>query len=166
MACAHAVISGGYENVVPNWSRDGKSILFASNRTGQYQLWTRGVETGLEKRITSQGGFASFESLDGRSLFYTKVDRGGIWTVSRNGGQEVRLTAALHLGYWGSVAVTDEGIYFLDSDAPDGPTIEYYSFHTKATQKVFALARSQSAVPWQANLASRMATRSTLFRDR
>lgn len=151
---AHVVISGGYENVVPNWSRDGKTILFASNRTGQYQVWARDMGTGLEKPVTSHGGFASFESPDGKSLLYTKFDRGGIWTVPRNGGAEVRLAAALHLGYWGYVAVTDKGIYFLDSDAPDGPTIEYYSFQSKTTEKVFALGKDQSAVPWEANLAA------------
>jgi len=44
--------------------------------------------------------------------------------------------------------VTDEGIYFLDSDAPGGPTIEYYAFQTKAIEKVFTLAKDQSAIPW------------------
>ena len=45
----------------------------------------------------------------------------------------------------------DEGIYFLDSDAPGGPTIKYYAFETEATKKVFTLA-GQSAIPWVANL--------------
>jgi serine/threonine protein kinase/Tol biopolymer transport system component len=149
---AHAVISGASDNVVPSWTRDGKAILFASNRTSQYEVWAHDLETGRESRITTKGGFASFESPDSKSVFYTRVDGAGIWTVPRNGGSETRLTAAPHLGYWGDFAVTDEGIYFLDSDAPRGPTIEYYTFQTKAIKKVFTLANGQSAIPWVANL--------------
>ena len=47
--------------------------------------------------------------------------------------------------------MTDEGIYFLDSDAPGGPTIEYCAFQTEAIEKVFTSA-DQSAIPWVANL--------------
>jgi Tol biopolymer transport system component/DNA-binding winged helix-turn-helix (wHTH) protein len=35
----HAVVSGAYDNVVPRWSNDGASIYFASNRTGDWQVW-------------------------------------------------------------------------------------------------------------------------------
>jgi Tol biopolymer transport system component len=111
------------------------------------------LETGRASRITTKGGFASFESPDGKSLLYTKFDGSGIWTVPRNGGSETRLTGAPHLGYWGDVAVTDEGIYFLDSDAPGGPTIGYYAFQTKAIAKVLTLAKDQSTIPWVANLS-------------
>jgi Tol biopolymer transport system component/DNA-binding winged helix-turn-helix (wHTH) protein len=149
---AHAVVSGASDNVVPSWTRDGKAVLFASNRTGQYEVWVHDLETGRENRITTRGGFASFESPDGKSLLYTKFDGAGIWTVPRSGGSETQLTAAPHLGYWGSFAVVDEGIYFLDSDAPGGPTIEYYAFQTRAIDKVFTFAKDQSAIPWAANL--------------
>ena len=148
---ATAVVSGASDNVVPSWTRDGKAILFASKRTGQYEVWVHDLETGRESRITTKGGFASFESPDRKSVFYTKVDGAGIWTVPRNGGSETRLTAAPHLGYWGDFAVIDEGIYFLDSDAPGRPTIKYYAFETKATKQVFTFAH-QSAIPWVANL--------------
>ncbi len=151
---AHAVVSGTGDNVVPSWTRDEKAVLFASNRTGQYQVWVHDLETGRESRITARGGFASFESPDGKSLFYTKFDGAGIWAVPRNGGSETRLTAAPHLGYWGDVAVTDEGIYFLDSEVSGGPTIEFYAFQTKAIEKVFTFAKDQSAIPWVANLSA------------
>jgi len=149
---AHAVASGASDNVVPSWTRDGKAILFASNRTGHYEVWVHDLETGRESRITTKGGFASFESPDRKSVLYTKVDGAGIWTVPRNGGPETRLTAAPHLGYWGDFAVTNAGIYLLDSDAPGGSTIEYYTFQTKAIENVFTLAKDQSAIPWVANL--------------
>jgi len=151
---AHAVVSAAFDNVVPSWTRDGKTILFASNRSGQYQVWAHDLTTGRERQVTTKGGFASFEAPDGKSLLYTKFDGAGIWTVPRNGGPEMRLTTAPHLGYWGHLAVTDEGMYFLDSEAAGGPTIEYYDFKTKGIAKVYTFAKDQSAVPWAANLGA------------
>ncbi len=34
----HALTSGNYDNVVPSWSRDGKGVYFASDRTGDWRL--------------------------------------------------------------------------------------------------------------------------------
>jgi hypothetical protein len=47
------------------------------------------------------------------------------------GGEEQRVTDALHKFYWGHFAVTDAGIYLLDSDTAPKPTIMFYSFQTR-----------------------------------
>lgn len=151
---AHALTSGNYENVVPNWTQDGKTIFYASNRTGEYQVWARSSATGQERQITTRGGFAAFESPDRKSLLFTKLDSAGVWTVPRSGGAELRLLDAPHVGDWGHVAVTDGGLYFMDSSAPDGPTINYYAFQTKAIKRVFTFAKDKSPVPWTANLGA------------
>jgi Tol biopolymer transport system component/DNA-binding winged helix-turn-helix (wHTH) protein len=150
----HAIISGSYENIVPNWTKDGKTLLFASTRTGQYQVWARDFKTGQERQITKAGGFASYESPDGKSLLFTKLDGAGVWSLPRSGGPEVRILEAPHVGDWGQVAVTEQGIYFMDSDAADGPTINYFAFQTKSIRKVFTFASDKSSVPWAANLGA------------
>jgi Tol biopolymer transport system component len=73
----HDVVSGDYENVVPSWSRDGKSIYFASNRTGEWQIWKRELATGKETQVTRNGGIAAFESHDAKTLYYSKFEGGG-----------------------------------------------------------------------------------------
>jgi hypothetical protein len=98
----HDVVSGDYENVVPSWSRDGKSIYFASNRTGEWQIWKRELATGKETQVTRNGGIAAFESHDAKTLYYSKFDGGGLWGMSVGGGAEERITDALHRGYWGT----------------------------------------------------------------
>jgi Tol biopolymer transport system component len=115
---AHALTSGESENLVPSWSKDGAYIYFASNRTGEYQIWKLKLATGAVKQITHQGGFAALESYDSKDLYFTKFIGAGVWTVPMDGGPETRITEAPHVGYWGHFAVTERGIYLLDADAP------------------------------------------------
>jgi Tol biopolymer transport system component/DNA-binding winged helix-turn-helix (wHTH) protein len=146
------VTSDNYENVVPSWSRDGAAIYFAFNRTGDWQIWRREVASGREVQVTRHGGFASFESYDAKILYYSKFDGGGIWSMRVGGGDERRITEALHRGYWGHFAVTEAGLYLLDSDAALGPTIMYFSFQSRHLTPIVVLM--QTPVPWTANLAA------------
>lgn len=124
----HSVTSGDYENTAPNWSRDGASLYLSSNRTGEWQVWRRELSSGRDEQVTHHGGYAAYESYDAKTLYYTKQDRGGIWSTSMRGGEEQRLTKAPHQGYWGHFSVTETGLYLVDSDADLGPTIMHYSF--------------------------------------
>jgi hypothetical protein len=148
----HPVTFGPFEQQAPSWSRDGKAIYFTANNTGDWQVWRRELASGEEKQITHQGGYGAFESYDGKTLYYSKYEGGGIWTVPAGGGTEDRITDALHQGYWGHFAVTDSGIYFLDADAQRGPTILFYDFHSRHTAPVLTL--KENPIPWTASLAA------------
>lgn len=159
----HSVTSGDYENLVPNWSSDGKSIYFASNRTGVLQIWRRELASGRETQVTHQGGFAGFESDDGQSLYFSKLNAAGIWRIPVAGGDEQRITDALHVGYWGDFAVTEDGLYFIDSDAETGPSIMYYAFRTRRLTRVLTYSAGQHAVPWVANVGASRDGRTIFF---
>jgi hypothetical protein len=77
----HLVVSGNYTNAVPSWSRDGNAIYFTSDRAGSFQIWRHELATGREVQITRDGGFASFESFDGKTLYFSKLNGGGIWAM-------------------------------------------------------------------------------------
>jgi Tol biopolymer transport system component/DNA-binding winged helix-turn-helix (wHTH) protein len=153
------ITSGDYENVVPSWSRDGNSIYFASNRTGRFQVWKRSVRSGEESQITRNGGFAALESFDGKTLYYSKLEGGGLW--SRSDSEERHLTDAPHLGDWGQFAITGDGLYFTDSWTEAGPTLLYYDLRTQHTSLV--LVFKESPKPWNANLASTRDGRIVLY---
>jgi Tol biopolymer transport system component len=155
------VVSGEYENGVASWSRDGASLYFASNRTGEWQVWRRELATGRETQMTHHGGKAAFESFDGKTLYYSKLDGAGVWTVPVAGGEERRITQAPHLGYWGHFAVTDAGLYLVDADAEPGPMIMYYDFQTRRTKPVLVLKKDPLA--WTANLSASRDGRTVLF---
>ncbi len=82
-----AITGGPYPSVVPSWSRDGKWIYFASNRTGSMEVWKHSLEDGQELQVTKHGGFNPFESYDGQTVYFSKFDEAGIWSVPRKAAQ-------------------------------------------------------------------------------
>jgi Tol biopolymer transport system component/DNA-binding winged helix-turn-helix (wHTH) protein len=149
----HAITQGDSDNVVPSWSRDGRFIYFASSRTGSRQIWKRSVDDGSERQLTEHGGFDPFESYDGRTVYYSKFDEPGIWSMPASGGSESPVvTGKPQVGYWGHWAVTESGLYLLDADAEPRPTIEFYSFATRRITPVLSLEKKPS--PWQPSLSA------------
>ena len=50
------IIAGGASDRSPNWSKDGKEIVFFSDRSGQEEIWCKNLESGELTRLTSDGG--------------------------------------------------------------------------------------------------------------
>jgi Tol biopolymer transport system component/DNA-binding winged helix-turn-helix (wHTH) protein len=149
----HAITHGDSDNFVPSWSRDGKSIYFASLRTGNRQIWKHSVEDGSEKRLTEHGGFDPLESYDGRTVYYSKFDEPGIWSMPASGGSEsLVVTGKPQVSYWGHWAVTESGLYLLDADTEPRPTIEFYSFATRRIMPVLSLEKRPN--PWQPSVSA------------
>lgn len=111
--------------------------------------------------MTQHGGFAAFESYDAKTLYYSRFDGGGIWSVPVGGGDEHQVTDALHRGYWGNFAVTDTGIYLVDSEAMPKPTIMFFNFQTKSLTPVHQL--EEDPVSSSANLAASRDGRTVWF---
>ncbi|HTF64841.1 MAG TPA: winged helix-turn-helix domain-containing protein [Edaphobacter sp.] len=149
----HAITHGDSDNYVPSWSRDGRSIYFASPRTGSRQIWKHSLEDGSERRLTEHGGFDPFESYDGQTIYYSKLDEPGIWSMPASGGSESPVvTGKPQVTYWGHWAVTESGLYLLDVDAEPRPTIEFYSFATRRITPVLSLEESPG--DWQPSLSA------------
>jgi Tol biopolymer transport system component len=156
-----AFTSDRSNNVVPSYSRDGRWLYFASDRTGQQEMWKKEFVSGREQQITFQGGIGGLESRDGRDLYYAQINGSGIWTVPVGGGDERRLTNAPHLGFWGWFTVCNEGLYLLDTDHPSGPEILFYSFRDRQLNPVFTLP--EIPLPWGASLNVSSDGRTLLF---
>ena len=148
----HVLVSDTYPNEVPSWSGDGKAVYFASRRTGDNQVWRHELSTGKETQVTRHGGFAAFESYDAKWLYYSKYEGGGIWKMPVGGGQEDLVTDSLHRGYWGNFAVTNNGLYLVDSDAKVGPAIMFYNFQTRRLSPI--LTFEKDPCPGGPNLAA------------
>ena len=94
------------------WSRDGKWIYFASNRTGRHEVWKRQADgTGDDIQVTRNGGWVSEESVDGKILYYSKFDLAGIWKMPVAGGDEAQVLDRTPRANWD---VKQEGIYYLN----------------------------------------------------
>jgi Tol biopolymer transport system component len=120
-----------------SWSRDGRTVYFASNKTGRQEIWKMPAAGGPRKQVTRQGGAFALESPDGRFLYYSKGGnpRADIWRVPVDGGEEQPIVT----GLWTSLsfAVAKDGLYFVRSQALLGPaSIDFFEFKTGTTRTV------------------------------
>jgi DNA-binding winged helix-turn-helix (wHTH) protein len=138
---AHPVAEGR----VPSFSRDGKYVYFASERTDDWQIWKVPVAGGPAIQVTNGGGFAALESPDG-NLYYTKSEGNPlIWKIAAAGGVESAVSPLVRPRTWSSWTVTKNGI-LLAVDLPDGKT--HLNLYDPARATMHELVTLQSAPHW------------------
>jgi Tol biopolymer transport system component/DNA-binding winged helix-turn-helix (wHTH) protein len=125
-----------FHNVRPSWSIDGRWIYFASDRTGDWQIWKMPSSGGTASQVTFGGGREPVVSWDGRRVYYAKTrPTQGIWAVPVEGGQEIQVVPRgrdLHFD------IAENGIFLLDASAKPQATVEMFRF---ATQQLETVAR-------------------------
>jgi len=91
---------------------------------------------GPAVQVTRHGGFAPFESSDGKFVYYAKgLPLPGLWRISSNGGDEVQVMSSPEAGFWGYWALVDAGIYYLSST--NKPEIAFLDLATRQSTRVF-----------------------------
>jgi Tol biopolymer transport system component len=138
------ITEGTAEDKVSSWSSDGKFIYFSSNRSGASEIWKISADGGRASQVTRHGGFASWESSDGRFLYYVKGDQSGIWRMLSTGGDETRVLAAFPAGRWGDWALVDRGVFYADESGAR-PAIKFLNF---ANHKVSKIVEVESLPPY------------------
>ena len=83
----------------PQFSPDGRRIVFGSTRSGTYELWVADADGGRPAQLTSMGGphlGSPRWSPDGRRIAFTAWPEGraGLYLVEAGGGVPVALTPA------------------------------------------------------------------------
>ena len=93
------------------FSRDGDALYFASNRSGDWQIWRMDWPQGPARQLTFNGGFVAEEDFEGRFLVYAKPDA-TLWRQPREGGAEEQI-GNLHPYDWGSWQLVPGGGVFV-----------------------------------------------------
>jgi Tol biopolymer transport system component len=115
-----AVTRGSHDALAPSWSHDGNSIYFTSRASGSWQVHARGLDGTGERQVTRDGGYAAIESADGRWLYFSRIDRPGLWRrPPGGGGAEESVTAELRPEHWACWGLTGSGAYWLVPSAGD-----------------------------------------------
>jgi Tol biopolymer transport system component/tRNA A-37 threonylcarbamoyl transferase component Bud32 len=93
------LISSTHIDGDPEFSPDGKKIVFNSNRTGSFEIWVADSDGSHEVQLTSLGGSGGYcgcahWSPDGERIAFCSIleDQWDIYVVSANGGKPKRLT--------------------------------------------------------------------------
>jgi Tol biopolymer transport system component/predicted Ser/Thr protein kinase len=110
--------------IVPSWSRDGRFIYYASNRTGRFEVWRvaaegRSAEGGVQEQVTSEGGIVPVESVDGQTLYYQAAERGALLARPTSGGRPRTVLPCVPTMF--SWAVGARGIVHVECGPPAGP---------------------------------------------
>lgn len=114
-----------------SWSRDGRSIYFRSNRRGSVQVWKTEAEHRVEPvPATLAESSEAIESLDGKTLYFTKHDDAGLWRKPLPSGPETLLVPDWHAreGFWD---VINDGILMIDKQVDQSQSdqpLTLYSF--------------------------------------
>jgi len=136
------------EGLVPSYSRDGQWIYFASERSGDWQVWKVLTAGGSALQVTHEGGFAALEGLDGY-LYYAKsrYPSPEVWRTPLAGGDEELVSEHLRPRTWSSWTVTRTGILFVEDVRNGKATLSLYD---PASRVVRDVAPLQTAPFWMA----------------
>ena len=88
---AHQLILSSAQDTHPHWSPSGKRIAFASNRTGQFEIWVTSAEGHDLQQITSGAGTKTWPtwSPDEQTILFTLTQEGhqNLWLINTDGTQ-------------------------------------------------------------------------------
>jgi serine/threonine protein kinase len=126
-----------------SWSRDGRFIYFTSNRTKRFEIWKMPAGGGEAVQMTRNGGVVSFESPDGKYMYYAKDwNWTSLWRIPVSGGEETQVLESI-IG--ANFALFEKGI-FLEELNPDGTTsVRTLSF---TTGKVTTIMNNKRPLGW------------------
>ncbi len=104
---------------VPSFSRDGRWIYFASDRTGREEVWRVPTAGGTQEQATHDGGTYPFESSDGRTLYYLRYrENSALVARPTEGGAERTIVGCVTMDCY---AVGPQGLFYVACNPADVP---------------------------------------------
>jgi serine/threonine protein kinase len=121
------------DEAMPFWSHDGSWIYFRSDRTGGFEIWRVPFAGGPQEQVTNRGGSVAFESLDGKTLFYSKGAMSGpLFERPLSGGEEKPLVP--YINFKAFVPAAD-GIYYIGRRTDEGYyPLAFFQFSSRANR--------------------------------
>jgi Tol biopolymer transport system component len=136
--------NAGRINALPRVSPDGRYIVFVSERTGTAHLWRMDIDGNNPKQLTNSPDDYSWFCLDfapdGKWVVYTRTGAdGGIWKVSVEGGQPIRLHTT-QTAYYPAVSPDGKMLAYYYGESLGGNGVEVISLDGNTPAKRFDIA--------------------------
>lgn len=109
----HRITPADHDAMLCSWSRDGKRVYYACDAGGAWQIWQVDPEGGNPTQLSTDGGIAAIESIDGETLYVVRPDQTGIWRRTVDGDTLECVVPDLPASHFQSWVVTAEGVYFV-----------------------------------------------------
>jgi len=141
----HWLTRGNSIDRQPYYSPDGESVIFASSRSGDVDLWEVSTKTNAVRRLTDHpaSDWDPFVTPDGKHLLWSSNRTGNfeIWTAERDGSSPRQVS---HDGYDAEnpVATADGWVLYASGD-PDHPGL--YKVRIDGTEATLLVG---GAVAW------------------
>jgi len=127
--------SDGYYGVA--WTPEGR-IVFVSNRTGQYEIWSMNADGSDPRQLTMRSpgpNYAPRPTPDGRIAFASsRTGRSHIWRMDGDGRNVVQLTGR-HSQVQPDVSADGRWVYYVDVDVAPA-AIERVSIEGGAAERL------------------------------
>src|SRR5436190_1214367 len=87
------LINNAFNDFSPRVSPDGRTIYFASNRTGSNQIWQMNADGTNQIQVTKrEGGYPQLVTPDGKYVYFFSGFTRTLWRLDVNTGEENQLT--------------------------------------------------------------------------
>ncbi|HET9706318.1 MAG TPA: winged helix-turn-helix domain-containing protein [Vicinamibacterales bacterium] len=101
------------DEIAPSWSHDGNAVLFGARRAGTWQVMRLAVADRSRTQLTIDGGYAAQPSPDGSRIFFTRLERPGVWVMPAAGGEAELLVPGVRAAETANWRATATGIYYI-----------------------------------------------------
>jgi Tol biopolymer transport system component len=101
-------------------------------------VWKVPPEGGTPVQVTAHGGFAPYESRNGKILYYSNsnLPNPEIWKMPVGGGAETRVSSLVRPDDWANWALIDRGIFFVQSDTTRDPMLMFFDFTSGQVKRI------------------------------
>ncbi|QSX35774.1 winged helix-turn-helix domain-containing protein [Shewanella sedimentimangrovi] len=123
----------------PQFSRDGTTLYFTSDNSGDWQLWAKDLASQQTTQLTQGGGYQMRQAESG-ALYFTKFHQTGIWYLDLETKKEhLHLADVLRSD---NFAVCNDALYYLKRDLEQnrGISLMRHSFLQGTESELLSLA--------------------------
>lgn len=135
---------GPHDDVLPQMAPDDETLWFASNRSGEWQIWR--MTAGEASQVTRDGGYAARLTADGEGLVFTRPGKDGLWEMPLRGGDPRLALPALAERDFGNWTLHGRHVVFVRRDVASGQTrLALHDLATGSSRDVFVPANTVMA---------------------
>jgi transcriptional activator of cad operon len=115
-----------WQDLVPNFSHvhfvhyaNANTLLFSTEHSGDWQIWSLDLNKIKLKQITEHGGYSAQGNPDSGVIYLTKFNQAGLFKLDLTSGKETLLIADAKISSWGQWQLSGDHIYLATSEGID-----------------------------------------------